>query len=146
MSVFADSSALVKLYADEPGHELVRDIEVIIVSQLARVEVPAAIWRKRRVGDIGADQARLLCEDFEADFFGGDGDSPRFASVVATSTVLDRAARLCAVHGLRAYDAVQLGTALVVGEVVPTCRTLAAFDDSLRQAAAAEGLAVLPPP
>ncbi len=47
MSVFADSSALVKLYADESDHELVRRIDVLIVSQVARVEVPAALWRKQ---------------------------------------------------------------------------------------------------
>ena len=45
MTVFADSSALVKLYADEPGHEPVRALSRLVVSQLARVEVPSAIWR-----------------------------------------------------------------------------------------------------
>ena len=44
MIVFADSSALVKLYADEPDHKLVREQGSLVVSTLARVEVPAAIW------------------------------------------------------------------------------------------------------
>jgi predicted nucleic acid-binding protein len=46
LSTFADSSALVKLYADEAGYEQVRDLVSIAVAQLARVEVPAALWRK----------------------------------------------------------------------------------------------------
>jgi hypothetical protein len=58
VSVFADSSALVKLYADEPGHEQVRNPGLLLVSQLARVEVPAAIWRKHRMGELSPDDSR----------------------------------------------------------------------------------------
>ena len=53
--VFADSSALVKLYADEPGHEQVRQPMHLVVAQLARVEVPSAIWRKQRLGELDPD-------------------------------------------------------------------------------------------
>lgn len=88
MSVFAHSSALVKFYAEESDHELVRSIDVLIVSQVARVEVPAALWRKQRLGELGADQARLLSDDFEADFFGTDGDEPRFSSLAKSSIEL----------------------------------------------------------
>src|SRR5712691_5715770 len=101
MSVFADSSALVKLYADEVGEAAVRAVRVLIVSQLARVEVPAALWRKQRSGELRPEEAQLLTEDFEADYFGGSGEAPRFATVAATAAVLDEAARLCAVHGIR---------------------------------------------
>lgn len=108
------------------------------------MEVPAALWRKQRLGELGADQARLLSEDCEADFYGTNGGEPRFASVLLAAEVLDRAARLCAVHGLRAYDAVQLGSALAVREVESACRTFAAFDLGLRRAAAAEGFTLVP--
>ena len=74
MSTFADSSALVKLYADETGHEQVRGTGSIVVSQLARVDVPAALWRKQRVGELSANDARLLTADFEADYFGTDSE------------------------------------------------------------------------
>ncbi len=42
LSTFVDSSALVKLYADEPGHREIRALAVLVVSALARVEVPSA--------------------------------------------------------------------------------------------------------
>ena len=42
-AAFADSSALVKLYADELGADMVRALSPLIISQLARVEVPAAL-------------------------------------------------------------------------------------------------------
>ena len=144
MSVFTDSSALVKLYAEEIGHEVVRNIDVVVVSQIARVEVPAALWRKQRLGELSADQARVLTQEFEADFFGTDGDGPRFAAVLLAAEVLDRAARLCGVHGLRAYGALQLGSALLAREAESGCGAVAAFDTQLRRAAAAEGFALLP--
>ena len=60
MSTFADSSALVKLYADESGYEHIRGIGSIAVSQLARVEVPAALWRKQSIGELSANEARRI--------------------------------------------------------------------------------------
>jgi predicted nucleic acid-binding protein len=106
LSTFADSSALVKLYADEDGYQQVRGMAGTAVAQLARVEVPAALWRKQRMGELSADDARLLTADFEADYFGTDSEPLRLAAVAATGRLLDEAVRLCASHGLRAYDAV----------------------------------------
>jgi uncharacterized protein len=144
LSTFADSSALVKLYADEPGHEYVRALVSIAVAQLARVEVPAALWRKQRLGELSADDARLLAADFEADYYGADSEPPRFAAVTTSAGILDEAARLCASHGLRAYDAVQLSSALAVRRADESCTGFAAFDQSLRRAAAAEGFGLVP--
>jgi predicted nucleic acid-binding protein len=144
VSTFADSSALVKLYADEVGHEHVRVLEGVAVAQLARVEVPAALWRKQRLGELSPGDARLLTADFEADYFGTDDEPPRFAAVAVTGSVLDEAARLCAAHGLRACDAVQLSSALAVRQADEDCTAFAAFDRSLRTAAAAEGFDLVP--
>jgi predicted nucleic acid-binding protein len=144
VSAFADSSALVKLYSDEPGQEIIRAIPALVVSQLARVEVPAAIWRKSRMGDLPPEDAQVLVADFEADYLGSDREPPRFAAVTVTSTLIAAAARRCAVHGLRAYDAVQLASAAAARTVAPECDTVAAFDSQLRRAAAAEGFALLP--
>jgi predicted nucleic acid-binding protein len=144
VTVFADSSALVKLYADEPGHEQVRALSHLVVAQLARVEVPSAIWRKQRLGELDAEAARVLTAAFEADWFGTEEGSPRFIPVAATVAVTEEAAQLCAVHGLRAYDAVQLASALGARAAVPECRTVVAFDRRLRSAAAAEGFSLMP--
>ncbi|HVE45863.1 MAG TPA: type II toxin-antitoxin system VapC family toxin [Acidimicrobiales bacterium] len=155
MSVFADSSAIVKLYADEEGHEKVRGLAALAVAEIARVEVPAAFWRKHRIGEIGAEDARVLTAEFESDYYGGaevgggvagqvGEEEPKFAVVATTSEILDQAATLCAVHGLRAYDAVQLSTALATRRADPECSTLEAFDSSLRGAASAEGFQLLP--
>jgi predicted nucleic acid-binding protein len=144
MSTFADSSALVKLYADEAAHQEIRELAGIVIAALARVEVPAALWRKQRMGELSASDARVLTADFEADYFGTDSEPPRFAAVAVTGSLLNEAATLCATHGLRAYDAVQLSAALAVRGADESCAAFAAFDRSLRTAAAAEGFDLVP--
>jgi predicted nucleic acid-binding protein len=144
LSVFADSSALVKLYADETDHKVVRDLDVLVVSCLARVEVPATLWRKHRIGELDSADARLLVTAFEIDYFGTDVQEPRFAVVGLPAQVLDDSARLVAVHGLRGYDAVQLSSALAVRVADPSCGAVACFDRALRDASAAEGFALVP--
>jgi uncharacterized protein len=142
--VFADSSAVVKLYADEQDHQVIRDQGTLVVSALARVEVPAAIWRKHRMGELDPADATILVAAFEADYHGSAQDQPRFGVLAVTATVLDAAAALAGVHGLRASDAVQLASAKAAAEAIPDCRTVAAFDGTLRTAAAKEGFALLP--
>ncbi|MDA8281457.1 MAG: type II toxin-antitoxin system VapC family toxin [Actinomycetota bacterium] len=141
MIAFADASAVVKLYADEHGHHAVRRLRAMAVSQLTRVEVPAALWRKHRMGELGAPEARVLTAAFEADWHGTDDEPPRFSAVTLTQAILDDAAHLCAVHGLRAYDAVQLSSALAARRADPSCSTFAVVDGTLRSAASAEGFA-----
>lgn len=144
MTVFADSSAIVKLYVDEDGADEIGAVAAtVVVSELARVEVPAAIWRKHRTRIITAAQASVLVAGFEADCRPVT-DEPRFVAIGVTPSILDGAARLCAVHGLRAYDAVQLSTACAARAVLPECRTFSAFDKELRAAASTEGFALLP--
>lgn len=144
MSTFADSSALVKLYADESQHQAVRSLAMLVVSELARVEVPAAIWRKHRMGELQNNAAAVLVAEFEADYFGTAVEARRFLVVPVSSAVLETSARLVRVHGLRAHDSVQLASAMKVSEIDPACCELAAFDSGLRKAAAAEGFALVP--
>ena len=140
MIVFADSSALVKRYADEPGADEVRAMPFLVVSALARVEVPAALWRKVRMGQLSAPDAAVLSSAFRFDC-----DDPSVMVVVApTAGVLEHAARLVAVHPLRAYDAVQLASALAVRAADSEVAGFACFDAGLRAAAAAEGLVLAP--
>lgn len=144
MIVFADSSALVKLYADEQDHQLIRKQSALLVSTLARVETPAALWRKHRMGELALTDLTVLIAAFEADYHGSADQAPRFGVIATTPTVLETAVRLVGVHGLRAYDAVQLASAKAAARAVPDCRTVAAFDNTLRTAAAAEGFTLLP--
>lgn len=133
-----------KLYADEPGHAAVRSLDALIVSSLARVEMPAALWRKERLGQLSAADAELLVAAFEADYFGTADEEPAFAAVAIRPALLDEAAALTGSHGLRGYDAVQLASALAARRADPGCTRFACFDDELRAAAARSGFAPIP--
>lgn len=69
-------------------------------------------------------------------------EAPRFTLVALEDGILAGAARLVARHPLRAYDAMQLASALAVMEADPRTR-FACFDAQLNAAAAAEGLQLL---
>lgn len=144
MSVFADASALVKLYADEAGHEVVRSLQDVVIAEVSRVEVASALWRKTRTGELSDDDVALLVADFEADYHGSEREPRRFEVITTTAPLLEDAALLCARHGLRAYDAVQLATALAAVAAGGRALAMAAFDRQLRSAAVREGLAVVP--
>jgi hypothetical protein len=59
--------ALVKLYVDEDGADVVRPVSVHVVSAIARVEVPAVLRRKSRSGDLPVEDASVLVAVFVAD-------------------------------------------------------------------------------
>ena len=142
MTVFLDTSALVKRYAHEFDSDLVRNLNAtVVISELAKVEVPAAIWRKYRVDGLSAQDARDLCRQFSVDF--ASWVSPQDTQVIEVSTdILHFAADLVARHPLRAYDAVQLASALEVLHVIGDC-SFGCFDRQLSTAAAVEGLSLL---
>jgi hypothetical protein len=137
----------VKLYADEPGHRAIRALELLVISAITRVEVPSALWRKARTREFDDSAAGILVSAFELDFHGDrDDGEPRFTIVSLTEPVLIAAAREAARHALRAYDAVQLASALAVREIDPRCDRFACFDADLRRAASRESFTLVPAP
>jgi predicted nucleic acid-binding protein len=148
MTAFEDASAIVTRYVIEPGRGPASHSSVVVVSAVSRVEVTSAIWRKQRIGELSPNQARVLVDAFLADL-GSSGQPSPTASVtylpVATGPgVLDTAVALCGIHGLRAYDAIQLASAVRARAVDPTITELLTYDVALHRAAAAEGFAVNP--
>ena len=142
MTAFLDSSALVKRYADEVGSDLVQSVsEPVIASDLAVVEVPAALWRKHRIGQVSATDAQTLCRRFLDDI---SPSSPASDAVLieVSKDILGAAIDLIARHPLRAYDAVQLASALAASRLFGGCR-FGCFDEQLNAAAVAEGLVLL---
>ncbi len=133
-----------KLYADEPGRDAVRKLDLLVISCLARVEVPAAIWRKQRLRQLTEEDATLLTHEFEADYFGTETDAPRFVITAIVPVILDAAARLVATRKLRADDGIQLASACAVRDADPACDAFACADAALREAARAEGFALVP--
>ena len=121
-----------------------RVLDAIAVSALSRVEVAAALWRKQRMGELTSAEAGVLAQAVEADFHGAAETGGRFAVTEAGAGILDQAAGLVGTASLRAYDAVQLATAIAARSADRHCATFACFDSDLRRAAAASGFTLLP--
>lgn len=139
MIAYADSSALAKLYLDEPGRDQVLGLGTLVASSLAAVEVCSAIWRKQRLGELAAGDAGVLADRALAELSGG---STRVVVIPPTTRLLVDASLLTGTAGLRAYDALQLATARAAREAMPDVAAFACFDRVLSGAAAAHGFAL----
>jgi predicted nucleic acid-binding protein len=148
---YFDSSGLVKRYVSEVGSSWVISLtdpaagNHIYVANITGVEVPAAINKRVRMGDIDAADAASAVANFEYDL------ANQYNTLEATETLLKNAAALTGKYKLRAYDAVQLAAALEINNQLlalgmPAASmpalTLISADDDLNTAAAAEGLNV----
>ncbi len=145
---FLDSSALVKRQIAEVGHSWVRALcdpavgNTLVIAELALVEVPATYCRMARETPkrISTGRRDRLLANFDMHV------QHQYAVVRVTLGILTHAATLCRTHLLRAYDAVQLASALArrqddlaIGQPVPT---FVCADAVLLSSAAAEGLAI----
>lgn len=108
---FADTSAIVKLYLDEPGSDWIRGLELglLVISTLAIPEAASAIARRRREQQISDDEALALWRSFRRDL-------RRWDLIALAQPLLFRAAALQirpAPDGmLRTLDALQVACAL----------------------------------
>jgi predicted nucleic acid-binding protein len=129
---------LVKRYVHEEGSAVVRRLldRELAVSGLSSVEVPAAVWRRARDGDLELERAAEISRQLEADL-------PEMIVVEVRRNVLALAAELVERRPLRAYDSVQLACALRLKKRAGLAITMVGADRSLLSAASAEGLKVL---
>ena len=134
-----DTSALVKRYHLEPGSDKVDEIfedtdNVLIISELALVEVTSALLRKRNRGEITASVMENALAQFARDVLS--------ELIVAdlTSDLVHRAREMVLKHNLRTLDALQLAFALEFQVLKPT---FVCADAKLRDAAQAAGITTL---
>ncbi len=140
---FLDTSALVKLYVREPGSNLLLELansphNRLLISSLAAVEFTAAVHSAERSGRITISGGAELIASFRHDL------SSRLIRRMITDSVLDNAVALTGYYPLRAYDAVQLATALAVAESGESS-VFVCSDINLLRAASAEGLSCVNP-
>jgi predicted nucleic acid-binding protein len=129
-SYYFDTSALVKRYAAEIGSSWVATLldarPNAFVSTFTFVEVIAGLSRRAPV--ISSD----VFDRFEAEYQRG------FSRVAVSSTVIEQSAHLACNRRLRAGDALQLASALIVVQRIPDLVFVCA-DEGLNDAARAEG-------
>jgi predicted nucleic acid-binding protein len=145
---FCDSSALTKLHIRESGSQetesFLRAHSIVAASEIAGVEIPAAFTRPTRCqpGDpvyLNPDVVNAAIRPFDAEW--------ETYVRVPLAQARSAARQTVKTHRLRAYDAIQLGSALALLKFLEPIRcevVLVAFDTELRNAATAEGISVWP--
>lgn len=146
MHYFFDSSALLKRYITEHGTVWVRSItspsagHTIIIAQITQVEICSGVARRRREGLVPprtAQAIRLLLHRHV---------KREYMVIEVTVPIIQSAEDLLDTHPLRAYDTIQLASALaansrLTGAVLMPLVFVSA-DVRLLTAAIAEGLTV----
>ncbi|MBI2324197.1 MAG: type II toxin-antitoxin system VapC family toxin [Chloroflexi bacterium] len=137
MSLYLDTSAVAKALRPEPGHETVtavlRDPDRVATSVIAYAETCAALARSSAALDLIAS-ARQELERLWGQMHRIPLDD------AAARSAGDAALR----HRLRGMDAIHLAAALAWAASVATPVTFVSWDREQRDAARAEGFALLP--
>jgi uncharacterized protein len=142
---FLDTSALVKLYVQEPGTDQLlqlisdRPENRFAVSAVAVVEIRSAIRRRQRAGDIESEVATAILRNVQSHM------ETRFIRQPVNDTVIDGAMEMIDRYGLRAYDAIQLAACLMLCAVAAESYTFVCSDQRLLEAARSEQLRVFDP-
>lgn len=111
---FLDSSAIVKRYFQEQGHEWIETIHDpvqghgLYIAQAALVEVVASICRKAREQNMPVEERDTTINDFRRDV------QNIYNVWLVDNALYTSAGNLCRSHRLRAYDAIQLACTLAV--------------------------------
>ena len=141
---FLDSSALLKRYLSEIGTAWVQSLtakaseNILLISRITSVEILSAIARRQREGSLTSEQTQTLQTIFQQHF------TDQYEIVELTPTLTTLAGELCVRQSLRAYDAVQLASALTILPIIAQSPenflTFLTADDRLLRAAQLEHL------
>ena len=135
MTLYLDTSSLVKLYVAEPGGDvvgrLVKQATVVATSGIAYPETRAALARRRRERALTAAAFTRATRAFEDDW-------PRYLAVEVSASICREAGDLAERYRLRGYDAVHLASYLEVARGAGVAETqFSSFDERLNRAAKA---------
>lgn len=142
---FLDTSALVKLYVQEPGTDRLLTLisnrleNRFAIVALSVVEIRSAIRRRQRAGDIDATVATTILQNVRSHL------ETRFIRQAVNDPVIDTALEMIDRYTLRAYDAIQLAGCLVLCAIAAEVYTFVCSDHRLLEAARSEQLGVLDP-
>jgi uncharacterized protein len=141
LTYFFDSSVFVKLFVQETGTastiELYDATDSNFVSSLVSLEVRSAIRRREYEGDLTSLNAEKALRFLNAELI-------RVKPVELTTVIFATADEVIDRHRLRALDALQLATALVIAPERGTMGFVSS-DTRLLKAAQAEGFVALDP-
>ena len=140
MILFCDTSALMKLYAQEQHSDWTRQqltsASRCIVSQITWVEMCAAFGLKERTGQIPASDAKAALARLRLEW-------PMYVRLALDTQLFNTSGELALRFGLRAYDSVQLASAQQAYLQLGQNMRFFCLDKQLNTAATSLGLPIL---
>lgn len=146
LAYYLDASAAVKGYVSERGSDRILDLldvgshHELYLSRVGVVDTAAAIFRRVVTGETELEEAVFAVDRLKSDTRG------TYVIIEVVPETFDRAVEIAEKHRLRAYDCLQLATALMIHEQRSALRmellTLVSADGELNAAAEDEGLLV----
>ena len=137
MTLYLDTSALVKLYVREAGSEVVRgrvhDARHVVTAAQAYAEARSALAQRQREGALSEGELERILDDLDTDW-------PRYVVVELRPAVVRAAGELAERHGLSAGAGLHLAAALELEALSGLTPRFVCFDPLLSRAAADEGL------
>lgn len=135
MTLYLDTSSLVKLYVEESGSlDVVAHLEaadVVATASVAYAEARAALARRHRERALSSRAHQEARRRLDADW-------PALLTIVVTDDVSRHAGDLAERYGLRGYDAIHLAAYAVVARAAGVQgTTFSSADRTLNRAAAA---------
>jgi predicted nucleic acid-binding protein len=133
VTLYLDTSSLIKLYVQEVGSEDVRHLvaraAVVATSIVAYPETRAALARLRRSGDLTPAKSAAAKRHFEDQW-------PAFLALEVTAAMSREAGDFAERYALRGFDALHLASfAEVARRAGPSDTHFSSFDDPLNKAA-----------
>lgn len=148
MSFYLDASAAVKAYYEERGNErveqIIEDGAEVYLSRIGIVETVAAFFGKTKTGEMSGEEAVSATAELRRDL-----SEEVFQIVEVGPVISDLAIAVARSHRLRAYDCLQLSTALLLHrqrvrfDLAPL--SFVSSDGDLNEAASSEGMIVEDP-
>jgi predicted nucleic acid-binding protein len=143
---YLDTSALSKRYVEEVGTAWIRRLtdpaagHTLLTSRITMVEIYSALARRKREGSVPSADCNIAAQAFAAH------SNTDYEFVELDLNVVTITREVLEQHALRAYDAVQLASAVRSNRVLQASNlsplVFVSADDRLNAAAAAEGLTV----
>lgn len=143
---YLDTSALIKRYVQEVGTAWIRSLvaptadHTLLTARTTMVEVYSALARRSREGSVPAADCAIAAQAFAAH------SATEYDFVELDLNAVALARELVERHPLRAYDAIQLTSALIANQALQVVGLLPLIflsaDDRLNAVAVAEGLSI----
>lgn len=132
MTLYLDTSSLVKLYVEEPDSDTVRTLvegaAIVGTAAIAYTETRAALARRRRERALRPAAFASARKTFEADW-------PKYVTIDVTPALCRQAGDLAERYRLRAYDSVHLAAFAEIAREAGVREThFSSFDNALNRA------------